>query len=51
MTIYIWLSYIKRMISFDSYQEYHESPAYNQNVKENSAYEVRVEDNTKLWRD
>ena len=51
MVVYVWLNSIKRMIQFESMQEYQESTAYEIDTKagiENQR--TMVERNTKLWK-
>jgi hypothetical protein len=51
MVVYVWLSGIKKMIKYESMQEYHESLAYEVDVTKDSEYQITmVERNTKLWR-
>ena len=47
MAVYVWLKNTKKMIRFESIQEYHESVHYNHfKGSEN----VMIEENTKLWK-
>ena len=54
MVVYVWLKCIKRMTKFDSMQEYHESEAYETDMRNEynaQLHIVMVETNTKLWKE
>jgi len=52
MVVYVWLNSIKRMIQFESMQEYHESRAYEVAItKDSESQIVMVDRNTKLWKE
>jgi hypothetical protein len=51
MVVYVWLNSIKRMIQFESMQEYQESTAYEFDMQNKcNDQKTMVEKNTKLWK-
>jgi hypothetical protein len=52
MVVYVWLNSIKRMIQFESLQEYQESTAYEIDTRlyGMEIQRTMVERTTKLWR-
>jgi hypothetical protein len=52
MVVYVWLNSIKRMIQFESLQEYQESTAYEIDTRNGiDNQRTMVERNTKLWKE
>lgn len=52
MVVYVWLNSIKRMIQFESMQEYHESTAYEIDTRNGiDNQRTMVERTTKLWKE
>ena len=51
MVVYVWLNLIKRMIQFESMEEYQESEAYEIDTTDGIENQrTMVEKNTKLWK-
>ena len=54
MAVYVWLKCIKKMVVFNSMQEYHESESYETDMRNEyntQLHDVMVERNTKLWKE